>query len=206
MGVGVALIPSVFEGELATDVAEKCVRAMVMPVVDGFGVGAVEMVLLELERLLVVPSLEALPSLTQYRKPFFRTQSEGLSLLYDREGFILVKSSTFTADAVISYFLITGTRGKRRLLTAVEICQIAASVCVCGVRAGRDVLVVLCAGSTCAGCYGEDDWRCRTGACRCIIGRWECPERGCGTVRYVFSCFRRPGADQLPVSKDFGRE
>ena len=167
-GVGVALTPSVSEGEPATGVAENCFRAMVMAVVDGFVVGAIEMVLLELGGLLVVPFLEVLPSLTQYRKPFFRTQSEGLSLLYDRDGFNLVKSSTLTADAVLSYVLSTGTREERRLLTAVEICKIAASVRIRGVRVGRDVLVVLCTGSTRARCHGEDDWRCRIGACRCI--------------------------------------
>ena len=111
MGVGVALIPSVSEGELATGVAENCVRAMVMAVVDRFGVGAVELMVLELGGYLLALLLEALPSLTQYRTPFLRTQSEGLSLLYDREGFSLVKSSTFTADAVLSYILSTETRG-----------------------------------------------------------------------------------------------
>ena len=110
MGVGVALIPLVSEGELATGAAETCVRAMVVAVVDRFGVGAVELMLLELGGLVLVLLLEVLRSLTQYRKPFFSTQSEGLSLLYDREGFNLVKSSTFTADAVISYFLSTVMR------------------------------------------------------------------------------------------------
>lgn len=100
----VALIPSVSEGELATGVAD-CVRPMVMAVVERLGAGAVELMLLELGELLLAPPLEVLPSLTQYRTPFFRTQSEGLSLLYDREGFIFVKSSTFTADAVLSYVL-----------------------------------------------------------------------------------------------------
>ena len=102
MGVGVALIPSVSEGELATGVAENCVRAMVLAVVDWLGAGGIDPMLLELGGLLLAPSLEELPSLTQYRIPFFRTQSEGLSLLYDREGFSFVKSSTFTADAVLS--------------------------------------------------------------------------------------------------------
>ena len=206
IGVGVALIPSVSEGELATGVVENCVRAMVIAVEDRLDVGAVELMLSELGGLLLALLLEVLPSLTQYRKPFLRTQSEGLSLLYDRDGFSLVKSSTFTTDAVLSYVLSTEKMEERRLLTAVEIRQIAASVRIRGVRVGRDVLIVLCAGSTRTGCYGEDDWRCRTGACRCIIGRWESPERGCGTVRYIFSCYGRPGANQLPVSKDFGRK
>lgn len=77
---------------------------MVRAVVYRFGVEAVEMMLLELGGLLLAPLSEVLPSLTQYRTPSSRTQSEGLSLLYDREGFNLVKSSTFTADVFVSPF------------------------------------------------------------------------------------------------------
>lgn len=103
--MGVALIPPVSEGELATGVAGKFFRVVVMAVVDRFGVEAVELMIPELGGSLLAPPLEVLPSLTQYRTPFFKTQSEGFSLLYDREGFNLVKSSTCTADAVFSYVL-----------------------------------------------------------------------------------------------------
>ena len=112
MSVGVALTPPVSsEGELAIGVAGEVSRVLVRAVVDRFGVEDVEMMLSELGgSLLLAPLLEVLPSLTQYRTPFWRTQPEGLSLLYDREGFNFVKSSTFTADVFVSYVLFVVIR------------------------------------------------------------------------------------------------
>lgn len=109
-GVGVAPTSSVFEGETATGVAVTFVRVVFTAVVDGLGVGAVKKITSELGGWLLPPPLELLPSRTQYRKPFFRTQSEGLSLVYDSEGFNLVKSSTFTAGATLSHVLSAVTR------------------------------------------------------------------------------------------------
>jgi len=108
--VGVAPTPSVFEGEPATGVAVTFVGVVFTSVVGRLGVGAVELVSSELGGSLLALPLEPLPSLTQYRTPFFRTQSEGLSLMYDSEGFSLVKSSTFTAGATLSHVLSAVTR------------------------------------------------------------------------------------------------
>ena len=82
MSVSVALIPPVSsEGEFANGVAGEVFRVLVRAVVDTFGIEDVEMMPSELGGLLLAPLLEILLSLTQYRKPFLRTQSEGLSLL-----------------------------------------------------------------------------------------------------------------------------
>ena len=76
VGVGVALIPPVTsEGKLTTGVAGDVLRVVVRAVVDRVGVEDVETMLLELGGFLLARLLEVLPSLTQYRNPFLRTQS-----------------------------------------------------------------------------------------------------------------------------------
>ena len=81
IGVGVGLIPLVSVGRLATGVAGEVVRVLVRAVVDKLGVGDVEMMLSEVGGVLLAPLLGVWLSLTQYRNPFLRAQSEGLSLL-----------------------------------------------------------------------------------------------------------------------------
>ena len=78
VGVSVVLTSPVSVGRLAIGVAGEVFRVLVRA---RFGVEDVEMMLSELGGLFLASLLGVWPSRTQYRNPFLRTQSEGLSLL-----------------------------------------------------------------------------------------------------------------------------